>query len=238
MKKVLFTFLGVCITLFAHANDGRVLTSYSPNQIFRGGNMFTSGNYVSLGVLAGTNGFGLEAFVPISDGWDLHVGGTYLPFAISRDNFVFPSRETSARFKADMAKLHIMADWAPLPYFEKFVVSAGVSYFFSAKGTATVKLKEPYYYGDIEISPEDVGEVKATADWKGIAPYAGVGLNRIPFIGTATLNLALGVSYLSKPSTSIEGTNMLAGNNQNEEQLQNNLKNYRWLPSIQLSFNF
>lgn len=224
--------------LSAYANDGRGTTLYSLNQIFGGSNMFTSENYVPLGVVAGTNGFGLEAFVPLAERWSLHVGGTYLPFAISRDNVVFPSRATSARFKADMAKFHVIADWVPFQYFEKFVVSAGVFYFFSAKGTATVKLKEPYYYGDIEFSPEDVGEVKATADWKGIAPYGGVGLNKIPFIGTTTLNLAIGVSYLSKPSVNIDGTNMLAGNNQNEEQLRNNLKNYRWLPSVQLSFNF
>jgi hypothetical protein len=51
-------------------------------------------------------------------------------------------------------------------------------------------------------------------------------------------NMDIGTYYLNQPSTHIIGTGLLTDNNTLEPQFNQNLKNYRWLPVLQLNFNF
>jgi len=44
--------------------------------------------------------------------------------------------------------------------------------------------------------------------------------------------------YLVKPDATIIGTGILSGNSSQTEQFQSNIKNYRWLPIVQLNFNY
>lgn len=198
----------------------------------------------SAGLSLGTQGIGIEAQIPLAYRWQLRAGATLLPFKASGDYMSFPSRSVVTDLDANLAKVHVVAEWEPFPFsphriLQKFVLSGGLSYFISAKGTAKMKLKDPYYYGDIEISQDEVGELKVSSNWNGLAPYVGIGLNRLKIANRVNMNISTGVFYMSSPSVQITGTNMLSDNSQNQGQLKSNLdKYYRWLPTLQFSFNY
>lgn len=201
-------------------------------------------NLLSAGLSLGTQGIGIETQIPLIHRWQLRAGATILPFKISQDYMAFPSRSVVTNFNVSVAKLHVFADWelfpsSSHPILQKFVLSGGGAYFISAKGTAKMKLKDPYYYGDIELNQDEVGELKVASNWNGFAPYAGVGLNRVKIANRIGMDIAAGVFYLSSPLVQITGTNMLSDNSQNQAQLQRNLnKYYRWMPSLQFVFNY
>jgi hypothetical protein len=197
---------------------------------------------ISAGLSVGTQGIGLEAQLPILKQWQLRFGGTFLPVALSQDYLVFPSRTAVVQLDADYAKLHLIADWEPFQertdIISKLNISGGLAYFMYAKGKATVMLKDPYQYGDIEMSPEEVGQLIVDSDWKGLAPYLGVGMNRLKTYNNLSLDAAFGMFYLPSPDVTITGSKMLQDNSHNADQLRKNLNSYRFHPTLQFSINY
>jgi hypothetical protein len=197
---------------------------------------------LSAGVSIGTQGVGLEAQLPVLKQWQVRFGSTVLPFKGTVDYLVFPSRTAVVQMDGTSAKVHLIADWEPFQkrtdILNKLNFSGGLAYFMHAKGRATVMLKDPYQYGDIEMSPEEVGELIVDSDWKGFAPYAGVGLNRLKTHNNFSLDVALGMFYLSSPDVTITGSKMLQDNSHNAAQLKKNLNSYRFHPTLQFSINY
>ncbi|WP_148561594.1 hypothetical protein [Pontibacter korlensis] len=198
---------------------------------------------MSAGISIGTQGIGIEGQMPVMRQWQVRLGTTVLPFSITNDYYAFPTRVTVINTDALFAKLHLIVDWEPFTdrqtILNKVAISGGLSYFFEAKTKSRMKLRDPYYYGDIELGPDDVGELLVKSEWKGFAPYAGVGLNRLRLHDAFKLDVTMGAFYLSSPSANITGTKMLEDNEQNTFQLQKNLKNYyRVMPSLQFSINY
>ncbi len=52
------------------------------------------------------------------------------------------------------------------------------------------------------------------------------------------MNLDLGTYFLTAAKSTVTGTKMLANNGELEPQFDSNMKDYRFLPVIQLNFNF
>ncbi len=74
--------------------------------------------------------------------------------------------------------------------------------------------------------------------WKGVAPYVGLGfLNAFPK-SRFNVNLDLGTYYVGAPKSTVVGTQLLAENYRLEPQLDENMKDYKWLPVMQINFNF
>ncbi len=77
-----------------------------------------------------------------------------------------------------------------------------------------------------------------TSSWQGVAPYLGLGFFRTFPRLFFNVNLDLGTYYLSAPTTTIVAIGALQPNEANNDQLQQNISNYRWLPVLQLNINF
>lgn len=253
MKKIIlsvicaFTLLSSNAAINKHCRLKSLqgFTSYR-NTIFVNDTLSFTKEYraISPGLSFGTQGIGIESQISIFMDWKLRAGFTVLPFQSSNDFLSFPSRSVVAKLNANFSKFHVIADWVPFPFLsspilKRMVLSGGLSYFLSAKGTAVMKLKDPYYYGDIELSQDEVGELRVVSNWKGFAPYVGIGLNQLKIANRVNLNIATGVFYMPSPAAQITGTNLLSENSHNQQQLEYNLnKYYRWMPSLQLTFNY
>ncbi len=97
---------------------------------------------------------------------------------------------------------------------------------------------DDYSINNRTITADQLGVVNAGINWRGFAPYAGISLfNPFP-ANRFNVNIDLGSYYLSRPGTSFNGTNMLADNQAGAIQFNENMKGYRWMPVMQLNFNF
>jgi hypothetical protein len=95
-----------------------------------------------------------------------------------------------------------------------------------------------YTYGDLVLSEEQIGYVDLNINWKGLAPYLGLTLGQNISQKIFSVKFDLGTYLLNKPDAAITGTGLLEGNSSQTKQFQSNIKNYRWLPVLQINFNF
>ncbi|WP_462264734.1 hypothetical protein [Mucilaginibacter sp.] len=142
--------------------------------------------------------------------------------------------DLKARFTDIYARLY----YTPFKNAAGFRLAGGLAYFAKAKGTLDVQPSDSYKYGDIQLTPDQVGHLTFTADWQGVAPYAGIALFPMFPKHKFNVNLDLGSYYLKQPEATITGTGNLQGNASQNAQFQENIKGYRWLPVIQLNFNY
>jgi hypothetical protein len=198
----------------------------------------------TLGFNVGTQGVGIEGKTSISAQFGVRLGANIIPINNLRSQQYLGSNQTTIDIAPRFSNIHLLADWRPFkfnddnPLSGNFKISAGAAYFIRSEGSATIGLTNSYFYGDIEIPKEDVGIVTASAKWSHFAPYAGLGLDNIPVFNNFLIGFDFGGYFMSAPTASIVGTGFLQDNDQNQPQLQQNLKSYRFLPVFQVNFNF
>jgi len=185
----------------------------------------------------GSQGIGGEFTYGIDKKVALRLGLNVIPVNVN-DAFDFADFNSTSKASAKFTNIHLLADYTPFKSASAFRLVGGVAYFVRARGTMQVQPSDNYSYGDIVLTPDQVGYLNLDVDWKGIAPYAGIGLFKVIPKRRFNVNVDLGTYYLKQPDVKIVGTGILKGNNKQEGQLHENVKDYRWLPVIQLNFSY
>ncbi|HMI03712.1 MAG TPA: hypothetical protein VK541_14610 [Pedobacter sp.] len=184
----------------------------------------------------GTQGVGAEFNYGITRSLALSAGGNIA--AIKASNiFEVSGLNSTSKVSADFYKIHLMADYTPFENLRWLRLVGGAAYFFKASGDATIYPSDDYKYGDLLLSPDQVGDVTLNIDWNGFAPYLGLGFANIFPRRSFNINFDFGTYYLDRPVATIVGTGILSGNDSQTSQLQQNVRNYRWLPVLQINFN-
>lgn len=193
----------------------------------------------ALGLTAGTQGIGLDYTQSVTTGVSVRLGGSYLPLSYNYSN-VFSQVDTDVKLKTkSFANAHLMVDIFPSMDLG-LRITPGIGYFFNAEGHATVQPSGNYKYGDIDLTGEQLGHMEGSIKWKGVAPFLGVGwlFHFRDGESPITLGVDLGTYYLPKPKATLTGTNLFEKNAYNEKKFQENVKDYRWLPLLQVTLRY
>jgi len=195
-----------------------------------------------VGVHVGTTGFGLQLFTPLGEQFGARLGASFMPFNTNIKG-TYNNRETASDVKVMAHNISAIFSWTPFyqssNFFRSFAVNAGAAFFYKLDGELTTKLAGPYRHGDVLIEPDQVGEIQTDINYKkSISPYLGVGFNDIKLDDRFSLQIDLGSYYLPKPKVSIAGTGLLEGNGGNAATVENNIKNYRFLPRVELGVSY
>lgn len=194
-------------------------------------------NPKSLHINVGTQGVGAEFGYGVSQKAALRLGVNFIP--VSANNaFDVSGFNSTSKFSASFSNIHLLADYSPFKNALGFRVVGGASYFMNANGNLQLQPSDNYKYGDIVLNKDDAGKLNMNVNWKGVAPYLGIGLFRAFPYRAFNVNLDIGSYYLSRPDAYITGTGILEGNSSQSAQLQQNFKGYRFLPVVQVNFNF
>jgi len=196
----------------------------------------------SLGLSAGSSGLGLEYSTPLANSFNLRVGFGYIPKFTITQNTVIGQYDVENKIETELFQMHFFGDWfMPVMKPAGFHLTIGVSGFAAAKGNVTTRPTGEIYYGEIPVNddPERMGTVVSTLNRRGMAVYAGIGWQNIVNTRHFGLSLDLGTYYsISTPEVQMTTSGYLVGNEVNRNQLRENLQNYRWLPTLQLGFNY
>ncbi len=110
-----------------------------------------------------------------------------------------------------------------------FHISVGVLYNFNHH-EITGKPTHDFIVGKLEISPEEIGQVKITMDYNSICPYIGLGFgSTLPRVKRVSFAIELGIVYEGSPDVTLEATEMLsptAEDEQNLDVIQGNVDTY------------
>jgi hypothetical protein len=194
-------------------------------------------NHLSLQLEAGTQGVGGDLRYGSDKRFSARVGASFIPVKVN-NVFSFSGFDGATNASVKFSNVHLLADFVPFKHARGFRLVGGAAYLYKAQGGLEFLPSGNYQFGNYTVTAEDLGKLNMDISWKGVAPYAGIGLFKSFPNQLFNINLDLGTYYLSQPNSHVVGTNLLSDNNQLEPQLNNNLKSYRWLPVLQLNFNF
>lgn len=237
IQRIILLICGILIsaTTWANQNGQGLSASETPDE--------TTGKApFRVGVSAGasTNGVGGFLIGQINDRFKVRVGYEAIGFKLPEFDFEQGDYNYQVQTNLKTGGLSALVD-ARLA--GSFYVTVGL---VSSKLHMTMKLHtdEPVRFGDIEYSPEEVGEyqldVKPT---KSLAPYAGIGFApRLSRDGKWKLNVDLGAHYIGGYTSVSSGTKLLSGNNDqsNEEfdQALSDIVYTKFYPTVRVGLSY
>ena len=222
MKKLIyFIFFSLALQQLAH---GQMKDSTSK----------ASRKPMSLQVLAGTQGVGANFRYVLNKTVGFRIGGSYAEAGIN-DKINMSGFNSKNRASGKFNTAHALVELMPQKFFR---VVAGAAYLANAQATIHFEPKDAQSFNDITLTPEEIGTLDFNMDWGTFAPYFGFGFGKGIPKNRFNMNIDLGAYYLQSPTVTAIGTKLLSNNQSNAEIIQNNMKEYRFMPVAQLNFNF
>lgn len=183
----------------------------------------------------GSVGFGLD-FTYVQGRHTAKLGYSAFPFHYSTTLDMGITMLTD--IQVTYSNLHAIYQFQPVAKWSWFKVAGGLAFFSSAKGVATLNPREAVSTSIVTLTPEEIGNLTIAVDSKGVAPYLGIGLGKSQPTKRFNVNFDLGTYLLSAPNVTVTGTKLLSDNQSLGTTLTEELKTYRWLPLLQINFNY
>ena len=184
----------------------------------------------------GTQGFGADVRYSFLPKLSARLGANFLPVT-ANNVFSVSGFDANNSLSAKFSNIHLLADYTPFKA-QWFRLVGGAAYLIKGDGNVNIVPNGNYNFGNTTITADQIGQLNVDVTWKGVAPYLGFGFFKAVPSRMFNINLDLGTYYLSSPNTTVTGTKLLADNSSQQGQINENLKNYRFLPVLQLNFNF
>jgi hypothetical protein len=183
----------------------------------------------AIGISAGLPGFGLDYAYNINRSLNLRVG--FLAFSLSDFNTDLDISGQSVNVNANLNStvFDLMLEYHPTTN-KAFKLVVGLSYLDNVGVNTLVLLNDDIGYGDLIIDNEEIGDIDITLDYTGIAPYLGFGFGRAVPKKRAGFSIELGAYYAGGPDVTIEASGMLENTSEEEQELEDNLSSYSWIP--------
>jgi hypothetical protein len=122
------------------------------------------------------------------------------------------------------------------PFKNAFRLSAGIGLFAENHIKVNAAFLDSTQFGEITFTPSDIGSIGLNWVLKTANPYLGVGFGRPAPKHRIGLGLDLGAFYIGPPKPEILATGMVNRTSGQSPKLQENLKDYQWLPVMSLRF--
>lgn len=190
----------------------------------------------SLGIHGGFPGFGLDYGRNLNQTLMLRAQVNYLSLAVKNYPYRFSNQDFIINAEIKFINFDVLLDYHPLNT-SSFKLTAGVGYFIDQVVSSTVGMSGDVNFNDLSYTPEQVGMLGITNSWFSFAPYGGVGFGRTVPKKKVGFGIELGTYYVGRPNPTIIATGMLIDNKDNEQQLKENLSEYRWIPVLKMRFS-
>ncbi|MDP9079293.1 MAG: hypothetical protein M3O71_17830 [Bacteroidota bacterium] len=191
---------------------------------------------ISVQILMGSQGIGADVKYGITPKLSGRLGFGIIPVT-ANNMFGFSAFPVEDQLSAKFSNLHLLADYAPFNN-KSYRLVGGAAYLVKGNANVIITPSGSYQFGSQTLNKDQIGSLSASVDWKGVAPYLGVALFKSFPNRLFNMNIDIGTYYLASPGTSFTGTKLLSDNNSQAAQFNQNMQGYRWLPVVQLNFNF
>lgn len=212
MKKLLLILLILWPVLLAAQEQKESQSFWEKN--------FDLGAGVGAGI--SSNGFGIHGIFKLNDIFKIRLGYDYMKLKWSDRNFSSGSRQYRVKPTWETGGFSAILN---ATVYKSFYVSAGIVQ-TEMDLELKMKLRDPIKFGDIEYTPDEVGEYNLHLKPKNkVAPYLGIGWDAKIFKNKRwALNIEGGAYYINSLKAKSSGTYLLAVNGEdgNESMIEVN----------------
>ncbi len=195
----------------------------------------------SVSVQIGTTGPGVfyNRVLSQANRLTLRVGGQY--FAYRKQIRVKAESDSYINIKPDLTIGIVQANlkWHPFQQ-SSFFVTGGLGYTWHPDTHFVITAENKLDLGGLELTPESVGTIQLGFKWHPVVGYLGWGFGRSMPNKRLGVGFEMGVFYLGKPSVQLDYEGFLETTTIDEQVpiVERNLSNYRYLPTINVTFSY
>ena len=154
-----------------------------------------------------------------------------------KNDFKFNDNLTTFKLNSEVISYKASIEYVPNNNLN-LGIFIGLAYFPIFNLNAEGALKDSIKFGDLYLKPDITGKIFAKVNYSGFSPFGGIAYhtflsNRFSFESKLTIN------YFTNPVVEqYGGTSIFNYNNQNINQFQNLISQYKILPSLNFGFNY
>jgi hypothetical protein len=186
----------------------------------------------------GFPGIGLGYARQFNDHLSARIKGSIFSLSIVRQGLDLSGRKVDVDAPFKFNTIDLLLDYNPFKE-SSFKIVAGLSYLANAKTNIVIKPAGGIKYGDIDIPQEQVGDVKAGSEWKGIAPYLALGFGRAVPTKTVGFGFEIGGHFIGKPDTYFTASQMLKPTEAEESaEFRSWMEKFTFMPSLMFHLNY
>ncbi|WP_347173845.1 hypothetical protein [Polaribacter uvawellassae] len=119
-----------------------------------------------------------------------------------------------------------------------FKLAFGVGFLNDVNINGTITYKEGIKFGDVNITPQDVGKVVIDSKWSGVAPFIGFGFGRAVPKNRFGFGIDIGTYFAKSPQVDLQADKLLAPTQDEEATLQEAFKSLTFIPRIQFRLTY
>ena len=180
-----------------------------------------------------TMGVNLEALRSFSSRFNARLGVAVLSY---KANNVASNDQLTIDGDLKLLSLTALADW--FPFRGNFRLTGGLVINLN-KISMTMTPVKTYNDGNIQYTPEKLGQILADVTFDKFAPYLGIGFGN-PTAGKSGFGFTfdLGTYYQGSPLASMSATKLLQPMESQSSQLQDNLKWFKFYPVLSFGLTY
>lgn len=127
----------------------------------------------------------------------------------------------------------MMGEYYPWKKFS-FKLLFGGAYIHSLTANALIMVDAPMMFGEIELTPEQIGEMEIELAYGGMAPFLGIGFGRSIPNKRIGLGLEVGTYYIGSPSVNMNASELLepSASAEQERSFEESFRTLSWLPAV------
>jgi hypothetical protein len=188
-------------------------------------------NRHAIGLSAGLPGYGIEYAYNINRSLNVRAG--FLTFTLNDINTDLEVNGQDINVNANLSSgvYELLLEYQPSSN-HAFKLVGGFGYLNKVGVNTLVLLNNDIAFGDLSIDNEDIGDIDVSVSWSGMAPYIGFGFGRAVPKKRAGFGIEFGAFYAGGPDVTIDASGMLANTSMEEQELEDNLASYSWMPRI------
>jgi hypothetical protein len=213
--------------------------------VFASSSLFAQNDYVQesstgdypifgIGISASTFGPGVEIDFALSKAFTLRVGGSYFQYIYTGS---ISHWKIYGNYTATFGCINLIADYN----FAKVLhLSGGVMYNMVDQGIIG-QPQDSYSIGNVQVTPEQIGNVKIHITPNQICPYLGIGVGK-PLDRNHLISFFfdVGAVYQGSPKVDLQAEGMLhpTANDAQTQTMNQNLESMKFYPMVSLRVIF
>jgi hypothetical protein len=192
-----------------------------------------------IGLSAGLLGIDFVYTRKINERFSARIDGNFFTKNISlSNNFDFGGQKGDVSLVLNNNTLNFDIEYLPFKNHKSIKFIAGLNYLYDFKLNSTTIPLEGRTYGDLVITPAEIGVFKTQIKWLGIEPYLGLGYETKVY-KQFCFGTELGATFIPYNDIKFSSTGMLTPMSKIEQQQFSNwIGQFKFMPNLKVSLSY